>query len=263
MSNLDFSNNLFVHVPFDWFEHYRETFKAWKVYPEFLISTKLLDNFEEGELISLARDFRYKRMRCTIHAPFTDMDLGSQDVRVISLARTRLLRILEISDVLRPEVIVIHSGYDPGIKKTAFKQWWSTASESIEIIAKTAHRFELNLAVENVNDTSPAFLRKVIEQYARFKVGVCLDIGHINMFSEVEVHQWIKELGGSLLEIHLHDNTGKKDAHLPLGQGTVDFESFFSALEQHEPAPCYTIENTSTDDVETSLSFLRSTVRKR
>lgn len=263
VSKADFSDNLFVHVPFDWFEHYRETFRKWNVFPEFLISAGLMDKVEEGKLISLARDFRFNRIRCTVHAPFIDMDLGSSDDLLVFRVRSRLMKILDIADILRPDSIVIHPGYDPNRDKDDFKTWWNTAFETIDQVASAAQRFELNLAFENVNDTTPVFLKKVVDHFARYDVGVCLDIGHLNVFSRVSTRQWIETLGRAIRHVHLHDNAGESDDHLALGEGAIDFAEFLAALEEHNISPCYTIENTSTEDVESSLSYLRSASRER
>ncbi len=55
-------------------------------------------------------------------------------------------------------------------------------------------------------------------------LGFTLDIGHANIYGGVrELHRVMSERG-RLLAMHVHDNRGDRDAHLPLGAGTVDIE---------------------------------------
>jgi sugar phosphate isomerase/epimerase len=58
----------------------------------------------------------------------------------------------------------------------------------------------------------------------------------------VPLEDWVGVLGPRLLEIHLHDNHGDADEHLPLGQGSIDFPGLFSFLEEKKVRPIYTIE---------------------
>ena len=72
--------------------------------------------------------------------------------------------------------------------------------------------------------------------------GHCFDIGHWFLFSEVPIDEWLDAMGPYLRHLHLHDNTGKSDAHLPVGEGKIDFPRFFAALAQRSLAPSITLE---------------------
>jgi sugar phosphate isomerase/epimerase len=47
---------------------------------------------------------------------------------------------------------------------------------------------------------------------------------------------------GIIGEIHLSDNLGDRDAHMPLGAGNIDFSKVFDALSSRQDDPFYTIE---------------------
>ncbi len=56
------------------------------------------------------------------------------------------------------------------------------------------------------------------------------------------MEEWFSRIGGRIKEVHLHDNRGRYDAHMPMGEGEIDFSRFFSLLASHPGEPLYTIE---------------------
>jgi sugar phosphate isomerase/epimerase len=56
-------------------------------------------------------------------------------------------------------------------------------------------------------------------------------------------------LGSCLVEVHLHDNDGEVDQHLPPGDGKFDFVGFLRRLRQRELAPLYTLEVHQEEDL--------------
>ncbi len=248
--------NLFLNLPLDWFEEHRLTFHGWNVFPEFLVSADMLDRLEEGELICLARTFRLHGKKCTVHAPFTGTNLGSGDGEVLASTRRRMRETLEISDVLRPEAIVVHTGYNPQQVGDRFDEWWDRARDSIQLLGFSARKYGLRLAFENVFDRTPDVLERIMTEFPALDIGVCLDAGHINMFSPQTSAFWIDTFGYRVFEVHLHDNNGQADEHNALGAGSIDFTSLFLALDSMGIEPCFTIENQSEADVETSLRYL-------
>lgn len=72
-----------------------------------------------------------------------------------------------------------------------------------------------------------------VEEYAEhFKV--CVDSGHCNTvtrFGNPQPSEVIKSFGKNVACIHLHDNDGFYDQHLPLYSGTIKWDDVFEALE--------------------------------
>ena len=60
-----------------------------------------------------------------------------------------------------------------------------------------------------------------------------------------------------LFELHLHDNLGIEDDHLPIGGGKIEFGEFFERLRELGLNPVYTLEAHSEKDALTSLANLR------
>jgi sugar phosphate isomerase/epimerase len=68
--------------------------------------------------------------------------------------------------------------------------------------------------------------------------------------------EWIDELAPFLTEVHLHDNLGQEDDHLAIGQGKIDFPSFFRRLHENGARPQLTIEAFDERKVRVSLQAL-------
>ena len=49
-------------------------------------------------------------------------------------------------------------------------------------------------------------------------------------------------LGSRLIACHVHDNDGSSDQHLPVGQGTIEWEPFFAALKKLPTPPVLVLE---------------------
>jgi sugar phosphate isomerase/epimerase len=58
------------------------------------------------------------------------------------------------------------------------------------------------------------------------------------------------------MELHLHDNDGSGDAHLPVGQGNIDFPGLFQLLRQKQRRPLLTLEPHSQEHLTESLGGL-------
>lgn len=84
------------------------------------------------------------------------------------------------------------------------------------------------LAVENVPSTSPEdvntfFALLKTAKVAAHRVGLCLDLGHANLHDATR-NDYLRYIGGisadvPLIHVHLHENCGEADLHLPIFSG--------------------------------------------
>lgn len=87
------------------------------------------------------------------------------------------------------------------------------------------------------------------------RLGLCLDVGHANtVVSKTPPADWLAPMLPDLRHVHLHDNHGALDEHLPLGTGTIDFAPILAALAAH-PDITITLEN---QDILPSLQYLQA-----
>ncbi|WP_019552248.1 sugar phosphate isomerase/epimerase family protein [Propionispira raffinosivorans] len=70
---------------------------------------------------------------------------------------------------------------------------------------------------------------------------VLLDIGHATV-NDWSLPELIQSLDSRLKAFHLHDNHGIIDEHLPIGQGTVDWQSIFTNIKASVPTAIMVFE---------------------
>jgi len=96
-------------------------------------------------------------------------------------------------------------------------------------ILQYAKQLQLRVSIENTPLTSPADFNQVFAQFwssgdvDRSRVGMCLDFGHANLCNTTrnDFIRYIDELSLEvpIIHLHVHENYGDADTHLPLFTG--------------------------------------------
>lgn len=108
-------------------------------------------------------------------------------------------------------------------------------------IAGAAAEYELRLVVENNPGFPHDYYLELIENLPPERCGAILDTGHANIQPEGRsrpVWELIQKLGKRLEHLHLNDNDGIADQHLPVLSpiGKIDWKKVFKALKTAEYA---------------------------
>ena len=109
---------------------------------------------------------------------------------------------------------------------------------------------------ENTYEKDPGIHKIVLESLGSPLARFCLDVGHLLAFAHAPWPDWLTTLGQWLGQLHLHDNHGLLDEHLPVGKGNFDFEGLFSHLKSNKFTPIITLEPRSESDLWESLNTL-------
>jgi sugar phosphate isomerase/epimerase len=218
---------------------------------ELQLTSEILDKFTLKEFGLLKKLIGNRTV--TVHAPFLDLNPGALDSLVLEATRKRFRETLVAAKVLNAEVIVFHTGYHPEKVDPIYEEWFDRTLETFSEVASEAHCL---IALENVFDRSPIHLERLL-RFLPKNVGVCIDVGHLNLFSEVPLSEWIERFKGRIYEFHIHDNGGQKDEHSPLGSGKLNLKEFFSLLEKIPNNYIFNLENKTPADIKRSLETLR------
>ena len=116
---------------------------------------------------------------------------------------------------------------------------WDMVYEAFDIFVPQAEKFKMDLAVEGVfcmlcHDYYS--LRNLIDHYDSGYLGVNLDPSHDVLAGNLDVGWIVKSWGNKIKHVHLKDAVGievlGKFIFPLLGEGNVDWTSFFKALEE-------------------------------
>lgn len=95
----------------------------------------------------------------------------------------------------------------------------------------------VTLVLENLGLTGIRSMRESVDligsEPEKTGLGICIDVGHANRSCTndgVRPEAFLREFRNMIREVHLDDNLGTKDLHLPLGQGTVDWPPVVEAM---------------------------------
>ncbi len=181
--------------------------------------------------------------RLALHGPFTGIYYGYKDHLLRDAVRKRMDMTFEAACRLEIDTLVLHSGCSGTLMMFNMTDLWLKDAKKFwqDEIKRYAER-NIRVVLENVCEPTPEALIELTDHVNNEYFGLCFDIGHAHLCSSITPAQWTQQMGERLKHIHLHDNNGHDDQHLPVGQGSIDFDSFFEALYQYAPHATVSLE---------------------
>src|SRR5499427_4671822 len=180
----------------------------------------------------------------SLHAP-TSRDLSAMresgtPLSICEVERVRrieamdeLKRVIDVADDLSYARLILHMG---GSRETADPRKRDAAFSSLEHLVLHARHAGVTICVENTLSEmgNPEYLRAFVDETRLAGLRFNFDIGHAHLaeFPEEERLEKsfapIKELVSS---VHLHDNHGEKDEHLPPYDGSIHWAGAIKLLK--------------------------------
>lgn len=113
---------------------------------------------------------------------------------------------------------------------------FSRAEDMEKLIEASRERFKQQ-AVKSIKDGGLGLKEKDAEKRAEQMIGMTLDVGHLNMmrksgFTKEDVIAEAGKMGKLVKHVHLTDNFGYSDSHLPPGMGNVPTRQILEQLEK-------------------------------
>jgi sugar phosphate isomerase/epimerase len=164
----------------------------------------------------------------SFHAPFDpSIDITSLNQQRRQHAMEEILKAAEAAAILGAHQFVIH----PGPERTRqapdeeHKLRLENAAFVLNRISRRCQELGIGFVLENMlphlmfgNISDILWIMGAIEKVT---VGACLDTGHANLTGEID--RVIYKLSGHLKMVHINDNLGNFDDHLPPGKGHIDW----------------------------------------
>jgi sugar phosphate isomerase/epimerase len=194
-----------------------------------------------------------------IHGPFLGMEFAHLDHLIRAAVQRRLDMTFDAATQLGARRVILHSGFSADLELFKLHDQWLAGNVEFwrgEIQRWAAARVQI--VIENDTEQLPDLLVRLVSEVDHPFLGLCMDIGHQHMFSELDPREWVRRMDRRLYHVHLHDNDRTGDHHWPLGRGTIDFERFYAALLRHVPQATIALE--VQDAIEVKLADLRMLV---
>ncbi len=225
-----------------------------------------VQTFAQPAVLSAEHGARLKAVRNALdenpgpvgfHGAFIDTVHYSLDAEVRAVALRRYQQSLEYAAELGAEFVVFHSQYNPLVRLPSYPDLYHEQSMQVwPGLLEKADVLGLNVYIENMFDDSPSPLANLMRELDHPRLGVCLDMAHIYLFSQEPLSAWTQALGSYVTHAHLSDTDGQYDDHLPLGHGVLDVEEFLRLRESLPRLSSYTLEHDKLQWAETSLAYL-------
>jgi sugar phosphate isomerase/epimerase len=245
-----------VNMPWKFLPDYLEMVLELRINVEIGLEAEQLDGVPRSLFRSVAEQLHQRGCRITLHGPFWDLCPGSTDAIIRQVSQFRLHQLFDLVEVFRPVQVVCHTGFDPRHHGSDHESYLGRSVAIWEPLVTRAAASRVPLLLENVWEYGPELHRELLvalnSPYCRF----CLDVGHQHSFSKTPLSSWVETLGDYLDEIHVHDNGGVRDDHLPVGHGTIDFALLFRLLRSKAISPLLTLEPHREEHLAESLAGL-------
>ena len=179
----------------------------------------------DRDRLKILGQFVKQGYRFTIHCPFEEgLNIADLDVGRRRMSLDRMIRSIDAAAELEAGLWVLHPG---GWRGESVARAEELNNDAIASLHDYAGERGVRVAVENMNPTLPLFLRRPTD-FSRFRertgldLKIVFDVGHAHIGGLID--EFIDRLGNHFTSIHCHDNGGRLDDHLGIGDGGIDWE---------------------------------------
>ena len=198
-------------------------------------------------------------LRYSLNAPFADVNIAANDSSLREAILRRLERSIQWACDLEVEALVFHPGASSALERFSPSTAWRFNLESVRRLFLYSREKGVRAMIENVPEPFP-FLLKSVDDFKRFygEVGVeiemVFDVAHAHLRGEIR--EFMMCLGEKICHVHVSDNNGGSDEHLPLGGGSINWMETMAAVKAMNLDGWVVVE--SLKGVEESLGILRN-----
>jgi sugar phosphate isomerase/epimerase len=248
-----------INMPFRMlYDTYLPMVLAERINPEIGLDCFALDRFEKDDFLRIAGELRNAGLSITFHAPFYDLRPGAMDPKIRQVTIDRLKQVFDLVPYFSPLSIVCHASFDSKYYVTHEDLWLENSTNTWQYFADMAAEMNTTIALENVYEKDPVMLSRLFDALRESDgIRFCFDTGHFNAFSTAALDDWTGSLGSRLFEVHMHDNSGSSDEHVPVGDGSFSFIQLFEFLSDRRMRPIITCEPHTEENLWRTVKSIR------
>lgn len=210
----------------------------------------------------------------SFHAPFAEnIDISSPDLARREHALDEIYRAVEAAAQLGVHYFVIHPGPENADVPSRDERLLRIENvvSVLDRVAQRCSEAGIQCVLENklphLVFGNPSDMLWILSALRPNLVGACLDTGH--GFLSGDLYQFVYKIAPYLRLLHVHDNKGHTDDHLPPGDGRIDWAALMKELASVHFQGAMILELAGADDPATAMararkarSYLRNRARR-
>ena len=217
----------------------------------------------------LVKDYQQKlhgfKGAISVHGAYGDPVIDvihSEDKKVREVSRQKIFQSIEIVRELKAKRVVFHGDFNPLVRGERYKPNW--IERDVIFWSEVVEKYpSIEVVLENTMEPRPEIFRTVLDEVNSSRLKICLDIGHVSVWAEVPVEEWIAVfeewiavLGEDIRSIHTHDSSGYVD-HLIPGKGAINWQEFSDLIAKYQIDPDIVFEVNPLETTIQSLKYFR------
>jgi len=137
---------------------------------------------------------------------------------------------INIAHKLGAHVITIHPEFLPNIGESK-KSIISLMEKNLRLLKTTCTEYSMQLNFENFISSTYS-IQEVKDIIADVDLDITFDIGHSNVYYGTKgIFDFFSQFEKKITHIHVHDNFGDKDSHLPIGTGSIEWDLIIKRIK--------------------------------
>ncbi len=194
----------------------------------------------------------YGQIDISLHGPYVELSPGTRDELIAKVSKYRMQQVYDVAKKMNAKYIVYHNAYYPNTY--SYIEWMQNAPDYWNEFLQDKKKDNIKIHIENVFEEDYFIINELMEEIGDEKTSVCLDVGHVNVYSKVEVKEWMRILKKYIKHMHIHNNKGDKDSHLGINKGSLDLLKILDSVKNEDIS--ISLEISDLKQLEESLEIL-------
>lgn len=193
----------------------------------------------------------------SVHAPFSDLNPASINLPIwretVNQLGITIDRAAELTDT-----VVIHPGYLSPVSRYDTTLAWQYHKQACRELGRRGESVGVRACLENMPNLDDFFCREPYELDGLVDgtaMGVTFDVGHAN--TNNNLNDFCKIILKNAYHMHIHDNHGSRDEHLPLGEGSINWDKIMPKIVKEYSGEIIVVEGRNPEEGKKSLEFLK------
>ena len=224
-------------------------------YNDFFVPSVFMNKQRINEMIGNYKALERDRSQDTLHGAFLDVTIHSDDPDIYEISKRRVYQSMDIARELGVKAVIFHTNFIANFYSKYYQDKWVERNRAFwrEVLANYP---SLSVYMENMFDESPDMLQRLaIAMKEEERFGVCLDFAHAYI-SGTSMDEWVDKLGRYTKHIHINDNDGVSDMHMPIGKGRFPWERYTEYIAKFSKEVSVLIEVRCLQDVKDSIVYM-------